>query len=37
MSVRTDGSDSEDEIINGNIVEDEMSCIADKLIAFPIE
>ena len=37
VTVRTDRCDSEDEIINRNIVEDEMSCIADNLIAFPID
>ena len=36
VTVRTDRCDSEDEIINRSIVDDEMSCIADNLIAFPI-
>jgi hypothetical protein len=36
VTVRTDRRDSEDEIINRSIVDDEMSCIADNLIAFPI-
>jgi hypothetical protein len=36
VTVRTDGCDFEDEVINRNIVEDEMSCVANNLIAFPI-